>query len=900
MSKCKRSAVSRKVSGAGFFLASMLIIQHLQVIARTNVPPARADHLPTDTLVVPQPEADSLTIATLPALTDTLLTPLLDTNVVAAADSAAQTDIINASIFYDAEDSIAFDAIGNKVMLYGKAVVKYETMRLEADFIEYSFGNNEACASGVLDSLGVLQGKPKFDDAGQSFTQEYLCYNFKTKRGFSRKSVTQEGDAVFHAALSKRHTNEWVHIKGGKFTTCDAENPHFHFHLSRAIIVPQKKVVSGPMYMKIRKVPLPLALPFGWFPNKNESTHGIIFPGYGNANELGFFLKDGGYYIPIGDVADVRILGDIYSRGSWSVRNLTNYNKRYKFTGSFDVSRTVVRRSLPELPDFSKSTEFFVRWTHNQDPKSRPNSTFSTNINFGTSNNFRNNLNSTQADYLSNTFASSAQWNKMIPGRPYSLAVAARHSQNSSTGNVEILLPSITLNRNRTNLPISKWLGKKVGGRKWYDQIGVTYSANFENLVTEQADNIRLDQLNQLTRNARNGVRQTATVTSQAKLGFITFTPTFNYNEFWTFKYLSPVEDPETNTFRLDTLDGFRSARDWRLSGSFNTRFYGTFNFKKAKNLKAIRHVITPQGGVSYVPRFDRNSFFYGGEQGDLTSYNEFDVARFRPANTNEQFNINFSVANNLEAKIRDKEAGGRATKKVKIIENFVANGSYNVIADSLNLSDISMRGFTTLFGNLTLNVNGVYSAYDRNELGQRINRYLVDTQGKLLRMTRSSAALGWNFRSKQNRSSNASNAAMGDEVPEEQLEVIERNRNQFVDFNIPWSINVNYSLNVNRRWNVAEQRDENDITQSILFNGDVSIFDKLKIGFDSGYDFVAKELTPTMINVYYDLHCWELTFNWIPFGFRRSFSLQVNVKSALLSDLRLQARGGGNNGLLF
>ncbi len=892
MSKCKRSAVSLKASGVGFFLALMLIM-HAQILRgqQDSLELQTPVFLP-DTSIVPSSPVDSL------------FQMLGDDRILEngeEADDSASSDFIEASIFYDAEDSIILDAINNKVLLYGQAVVKYQTMRLTADYIEYSFTSNEACASGVPDSLGVLQGKPLFDDEGQSFTQEYLCYNFKSKKGFSRKSVTQEGDAVFHATQSKRHSNDWVHIKGGKFTTCDAENPHFHFHLSKAIIVPQKKVVSGPLYLKVRKVPLPLALPFAWFPNKDESTHGVIFPAYGNANELGYFLKDGGYYIPIGRVADVRLLGDIYSRGSWSVRNITNYRKRYRYNGSFNISRTVIRRSLPELPDFSKSTEFFIRWNHTQDPKARPSSTFSTNVNFGSANNFRNNLNSTQADYLSNTFTSSAQWNKMFSGTPYSLAVNARHSQNSTTGNVEVLMPGVTLNRNRTNLPISKWLGKKVSTRKWYDQIGVTYSANFENLLTEQASNFRFDQAAQLARSSRNGIRQTATVSSQAKLGFVTFTPTFNYNEFWTFKYLLPTLDQEGNTYSLDTLDGFRSARDWRLSGSFNTRFYGTFNVKNGKKVKAIRHVVTPQGGFSYVPQFDRRNYFYGGQEGQLTSYSEFDVARFSPANTNEQFNANFSLANNLEAKVADREAGGRATKKVKLIENYVISGSYNMLADSLNLSDISMRGFTTLFDNLTLNVSSVHSAYDRNENGVRINRFLAETQGRLLRMQRAQVALGWSFRSKtKSGKDNGLQSRTDREIPEEQLELLEQNQSQFVDFNVPWSLNVNYSLNLNRRWNTQLGADENDITQSLLFRGDFSVMDRWKVGFDSGYDFVAKELTPTSLNVYWDLHCWELTFNWIPFGFRRSFSIQLNVKSSLLSDLKLQARGGGNNGLLF
>ncbi len=833
-----------------------------------------------------------------PAQTDSLIVSqegLLLSNDSTGVDSVTvQSEAaINASIFYDAQDSIVFDAINNKVRLYGSAVVKYEKMTLEAAFIEYDFGASEACATGVPDSTGVLTGKPLFDDEGQSFTQEYLCYNFKSQKGFSKVAVTQEGEAVFHAGSSKRHTNEWIHIKDGKFTTCDAENPHFHFQLSKAIIVPDEKVVSGPLYMKIRKVPTPLALPFAWFPTKNESTHGVVFPGYGNANNLGFFLKDGGYYFPIGRTVDTRILGDIYSRGSWSLRNITNYRKRYKFNGSFNISRTVIRQGIPELPDFSKATEFFVRWNHRQDPKARPNSNFSTNINFGTANNFRNNLNSSQTEFLSNTFTSSAQWSKSFPGTPYSVAVNARHSQNSSTGNVEMLLPGITLNRNRTNLPVSKLFGRKTPSRKWYDKIGLTYSANFENLLREDVKNIRWDQASELSRSSQNGIRQSATLSTQGKIGFVSFTPNFSYNEYWTFKYVDEVQDQATGAFETDTLSGFRSARDWRASGSFNTRFYGTFNFRKSKRLKAIRHVVTPQAGVSYVPRFNRNRFYFDGEEGNLQSYTTFDAARFRPGNTNEQFNLNFSLSNNLEMKTLDREKGRGATKKVKLIENFIVSSSYNMIADSLNLAPISVRGFTTLFNNLTMNVGSIYSAYQRDSLGREIDAFMAESGRQLLRLRSASVALNMNIRSKQRRGErDESNAT------EEQLEAIEQNSDQFVDFNIPWSLRLSYTLDLNRQWDVAAQSDQDRITQSIMFRGDFTVLERWKIGFDSGYDLVAGQFTSTQLNLYWDLHCWELTFNWIPFGIRQSFSLQLNVKSSLLQDLKLQARRG-QNGIL-
>lgn len=872
MFKGKIYSIGTKELSGGIILAFLLIMLSGKVIGQADsvqVPP------PSDTLNLP---------------TDTLIT----SNVPVLSDSTQTEEGIESSIFYDATDSMIFDAVANRVLLYGNAIVKYDDMTVEAAFIEYSFENSEACASALPDSTGALMGKPKFDDAGQSFTQEYMCYNFKTQQGYSKQSVTQEGDAVFHAGQSKRHTNEWIHIKNGKFTTCDAENPHYHFHLGKAIIVPDEKVVSGPLYMKVRKVPLPLALPFAWFPTKNESAHGIILPGYGNSPNLGFFLTNGGYYFPLGRYADTRVLADIYSRGSWTLENLTNYRKRYRYNGNFNISRSVIKNSIPELPDYSKNTEFFVRWYHAQDPKARPNSRFTADINFGTTNNFRNNLNSSQTDYLSNTFNSSVQWNKSFAGTPYSFAVTARHSQNSGTGNVQLTLPSITLNRNRTNINFSGLFGNK-GRKKWYDDVvGLTYSTNYENFISEEIDQFKFDQAAQLIRRSENGMRHNVTLTSQLKAGFITITPNVNYTEFWAFKHVDTVNDDAGNVIGADTLSGFKADRSWRASVSANTRFYGLFNFRNGKNIKAIRHVMTPRAGFSYVPFADRRQYYYD-QTGELQSFSTFDVARFRPGNSNEQFNLNFSLGNNLEMKVRDRKGKKGATKKLKLIENFTAAARYNVIADSLNLSSIDLNGFTTIFKNVTLNYRSSHSAYDRDASGNLVNDYLVNTQGKLLRLQNMTGAISSTFRS-QNRTGqkNTENAT------EEQLEAVNRNRDNFVDFTVPWSLTASYTLRLTNSWNETLQADTANITQSMLFRGDVTVFEKWKIGFDSGYDLVAGEFTPTSLNLYWDLHCWEFTFDWIPFGDRRSFMVQLNVKSALLKDLKLQARRNLGQDLLF
>ena len=832
--------------------------------------------------------------STLPELS---ITPqVLNDSLALDSISLASTNDsgVNSSIFYDAQDSMILDIVNGVVHLYGNAVVKFEGIEVKAAYVQYDFKNNLACATGIRDSLDVLQGKPEVNDNGQSFTQEEMCYNFKTKQGFSRNSVTQEGDAVFHAGVSKRHENGWIHIRKGKFTTCTAENPHFHFELSKAIIVPDDKVVTGPFYMKVRKVPVPLGLPFGWFPTKNKSSHGVIIPGYGDANNLGFFLKDGGYYFPIGDFADTRFLGDIYSRGSWGLKNITNYKRRYRYSGNFNISRTVIKSGFKELPSYSESTEFFVRWTHNQDPKARPNSRFSANVNLGSRNNFRRNINSSQDDFLTNTFNSSIQYNQSFPGRPWNLTLSARHSQNSATGNVDLTLPSLTLNRNRTFLPLGVLGSSRSTKTKLDKLVSVTYSANIDNLLSAEQTRFRFDNIEPLSRDLRNGVRQTVALNSQLKAKFITIIPNFTYNEYWNFKSLEVNVDPDTGIAQRDTVAGFTAARDYRTSVSATTRFYGLFNFKNAKNVKAIRHVITPSVGMGYTPFYDRNVYGFFGDDGAFSSYNPFSPGRFVPSNSGESWSINASIANNVEMKVRDKNSEKNPFKKIKLIDNFAISGNYNVIADSLNLSDISMRAFTTLFKKVNINYSSRHSAYDRNESGQRIDTYLIDSQNRLLRMTNASLSLGTSFRSSKKKGKrNTENAT------EEQLEFVENNPSQFVDFNIPWSLNIDYTMDLTKRFDAALLADTNDIRQSMRFNGDFTILKNWKVGFNSGYDFVSKELTTTTLNLYWDLHCWEFAFNWVPFGERQSFSLQLNIKSSLLQDLKLQARGGPD-GVVF
>jgi hypothetical protein len=817
-------------------------------------------------------------------------------NVPAAQDSmgSPEKDVINAAIFYEATDSAVYDALEQKVYLYGNAVVKYGDIELRSGYIAYGFADNSVYASGIPDSAGQLVQKPVFLQAGQEFKPETIRYNFKSGKGFIEDVITSQGEFYLHADETKRFPNEWVHIRKGKFTTCDAEKPHYHFHLTKAIVIPEDKVVSGPVYVRFWNIPTPLALPFGWFPNKQTSSHGILLPAYGNGGNLGYFLRDGGYYIPIGDFADTRFLADVYTRGSWTLRNISSYRKKYKYNGNFNVSRSLLKQGLEELPGFSKRTEFFVRWNHNQDPKARPNTSFSADINAGSRNNFTNNIVSNQQDYLSNTFQSNVRFTRSWAGKPYNLSVNLRHSQNSLTRNVDLTLPSVAFTVSRFYLPLS-FLNTKPGAKKWYETIGVNYAMNFDNRLDVEDRELRFDNYRSLSTQFRNGIRHTLNVNTSLKAGFVSVNPSLSITDRWYFNYLRVGLDPETLQSEKDTVRGFRTAPDWNVAVNANTKVFGLFNLSKTGMLRALRHVITPTVGLSFRPDMGTEVVGYFGQGGGLSSYSPFDIGIFGKPTSSRSGSLNLSILNNLEAKVRNRKDTQSGVSKLSLIENFRAATSYDFFRDSLNFSNVTLDGFTTIFQNVNLNYSSSHSLYDRDSLGRPVNRFLAKTQNRLMRLNAANLALNFNLRSGQNRSGKKSDNVL----PEEQEE-IDRNSGAFVDFTIPWNLNVAYSMRMNKIFDRDIRRDTSEITQSILFNGDFTVFRKWKVGFNSGYDISAGEFTPTTLNLFWDLHCWELRFDFIPFGIRKSYAVQLNIKSSTLKDLKLQRRRNLSDGDLL
>lgn len=799
-------------------------------------------------------------------------------------DTLQNTDL-KSEVYYDAEDSIVFLMQEQKVLLFGKAKVKFESTTLVADYMEFSFRENTVFAKGMPDSTGKIIGKPTFNDGEQEIEASEITYNFKTKKGIIKEVRTQQGEGYVHMGVSKKHANDEIHLENGKYTTCENDDPHYYFKLRKAIVIPDDKIVSGPVNLVVAGIPTPLGLPFGFFPNKKRESKGIVIPQYGESPVLGFFLLNGGYYFPIGkkEKADMQILGDIYSRGSWGGKTITRYNSRYKANGALNLSYTNIRISDPEFPDYRENKEFFVRWNHNQDPKAHPYRRFSANVNAGTRNNFQNSFNTMQNDYLSNTFQSNIAYSYSFPNKPFNISVNARHNQNSLTGMVNFTLPEVTFNLNRI-YPFAGLRKNPIGPKKFYENIGFIYSNNFKNDITIASDQLAIDKLDQISDYMRNGMRHTATLSTTVKMikQRFTFNPTVSLTERWYLQTIQKIWDNDNQVTITDTLNGFKRNGDYNASFSLTTKLF-TFYKYKGKKQTVIRHVITPSLNFSIRPDFSSQQYGYFGPGGTLASYSPFDIGIYGKAPSGNSGLLAVNVINNIEMKYKSKKDTITGYKKIILIENFAVQGAYNIFADSLNFTNINLSGRTTLYKNIGLVYSGIIDPYVYNN-GIKTDQLKLNAKSGIGEFVSNSFALTASFQSKSRSSSNRLN-----QLNEEDREEIRRNQDAYVDFSVPWTFSINYNIRTDRVRNTFT--DTILITQAIIVNGDISLTTNWKAGFSTGYDFVNRDFSYTQINLFRDLHCWEMRFNWIPFGIRKSYMIQINVKAAMLQDLKLMRR---------
>lgn len=806
-----------------------------------------------------------------------------DTSILkkVAIDTLTSPDALEFPVKYAAKDSIRIDMESKLVYLFGESEVYYENIELKAENIEINMDSNIVTARGKQDSTGKYYGEPIFSENGSVVNSHEIKYNFNTKKGLITDAVTHEGENYIHGEKIYKTPDDILYIKHGKYTTCNLKHPHYWFNASKLKIIPEDKIITGPANLVIEGVPTPLGIPFGFFPNSDRQKSGIVIPTFGESGQYGFFLLGGGYYMAINDNVSTELTGDYYSKGSWATNMLTNYKKRYRYSGMLSTSFSVFKDGFKEFPNYQETQNFFIRWNHTQDPKARPTSIFSANVNFGNSENFTNNFNSSGDQYLNTSFNSNVSYKKSWAGKPYSLSLNGYHSQNTLNNTVTLRLPELAFNVSRL-YPFKR--KKTVGKQKIYEKIGVSYSMNTKNEVTANDSLFSTRNLNLLKDEFQNGMRHSIPLSTSFKvLKNFTINPSLNYSETWYIESVRKTFNADSNRVETDTVNGFERGNSYNMAISASTRIFGMYQYR-GNVIKALRHVITPTIGFTYVPENNSGLRYYSDATNDSIEYSIFEEGIYGATNTSEAGLINLSLLNNFEMKVRNRKDSLGKDKKIKLLENLRFSSNYNIVADSLNWSNILINARTNI-KKLNLIFTGSYDPYalDSNITTgaiTKVNTTELSRNGRLGRLTSATIAAGFSFRSKNSTAKKES-----DFGSEQELEYINANPSEFVDFNVPWTLNVNYNVRY------SKPQLQSDLIQTLNFSGDLSLTKKWKIGVRSGYDFEQKDLSYTEIDIYRDLHCWEMTFNWVPFGPRQSYLFTIKVKSALLQDLKLTRR---------
>lgn len=857
---------------------------------------------PVDTAMVTTELIDST------ALSDTITNSETDTLTKKPREQA-----ITDPVKYSARDSNIISIREKKVYLYGDAVVTYQNIELKADYIEFDMANNQVYAYGLPDSSGVITGNPEFKQGEETFKSKSIVYNFETKKGYIKEVITEQEGGFLHGETTKRQADGHIHLKKGKYTTCDQEHPHFYIGLSKAIAIPDEKIVSGPAYMVIEDIPMPVMIPFGFFPSSKTRSSGILIPAYGEEVLRGFFLRDGGFYWAVNDYLDAIITADVYSRGTWGTNLRTNYKNRYKYSGNLET-RYYENISGDKGIDYTKSKDFAIRWNHRQDPKANPYQTFSANVNFSSSS-FDANHSYNMQEYLTNQKTSSISFSKSWPTRPFNFTGSFNHSQSSVNKSVDLKLPSLNFSMNR----VYPFRRKEPEGKlRWYENFQINYTASLDNNLHTTDSTL----FNGTTfRDFENGFKHSLPFSTTIKvLKKITITPSLTYNgvlytsqlrKGWDADY---YEETARDTIRgrvvNDTIYGMSYAQSIlpSIGASYSPKIYGMYQIKNSR-VQAIRHVITPSASASFtpdvrelMPEYYRTLRYFDEDKQDTvsTDYSIYDSYIYgTPMPNGKSGRLSLALRNNLEMKrLARNDTTGKATK-TKILENFDFSTSYDPFKDSVRWSPVSFNTGTNLFkGLLDIKFNASFNPYAVNSRGSNTNTFLWEKEHKIARLQSASASAGLRLKSA------VAKTKAGGEEQEEDLAApdadftddINRRDNLtasagYVDFDVPWSANLTYNWSYSNRFDTKTQSFKGEMTQSFRGSGDLSLTKKWKVGFSSGYDFSTKQFTMTSINISRDLHCWQMSLNVVPFGNRKSYSFQLNVKSSILQDLKLDKK---------
>ena len=831
-------------------------------------------------------------------------------------DSLKSDSEIETTINYNAKDSIYYDLKTQIIKLYGNSSIDYGNINLKAHKIMIDWNAQTLDANFMRDSTGLKIGKPIFSENSQSYETDKITYNFNSKKAIISGIVTQLDDAYMQGEKVKKNELDELYIHDAKYTTCNLADPHFHIATKKLKVIPGKKVISGPFHLKFGNVPTPLGFIFGMFPQPKETVSGIIMPSYGEEKRRGFYLREGGYYFAVNDYFDLRLTGDIYSKGGYGATIATNYKKRYAYNGSLKFNYNKSKTGEIESP--FESNDFSFSWTHTPSSKGRS-SRFSSSVNFQT-NSYNQNKNLVQSNFnqsINAQFNSSISYSKTFKGSPFNISTNLRHSQNVQNKKVNLTLPDLSYNMSRI-YPFKNMgkLGKTALGKisishRFTGKIELTNGSSSSSLnsinVINSSDSFNqqvdfnMQNINTIIDRSKIGGKHTIPIsTSFNILKFFTVSPSINYNEIWYLKKLNYTYNEVENGIEIDTTNSFSRAWSYNTALSLSTRIYGTVFFKKGK-IKAIRHVITPEISLTYSPDFTQKKYGYYeniqiNNEGETRLLSKYENFLYGSPRIGSSASMNFYIGNNLEMKVIDENDTISGTKKIKIFENLSFSGNYNFLADSFQLSPIRFNTRTSFFKRLiNVSLSGTMDPYaykldsisETNQIYQRrINELAIKNNQGLGSLAFINMALGMRFSAKDFQSPEEEDEKESRFGTRREIDYINSNIAEYVDFNVPWSINASYNLN-------RRKTGFNDpiITQTITMSGDISISEKTKISMRSGYDFKNKMLTQTSINATRDLHCWRIRFNWVPFGRFQSYNLSISAVSALLQDLKLEKR---------
>lgn len=809
--------------------------------------------------------------------------------------------------FSAAKDSVIEDFTNGRrvIYYYGDVSVKYGKTEIKADYMAYDLDNNIVYARGTKNYENEWKGQPVLKDGNTEYKMEEIYYSFDTRKARIKNMVTNQQEGELRGEKLKMLEDQSVNIAGGKYTVCNAEHPHYYLQMTAAKIItkPSQHTVFGPAYLVVEDVPLPLALPFGFVPDMPDRASGIMMPTYGEENARGLYLRDLGYYVVINDHIDISLTGDIYSYGSWALELTSRYKKRYAYSGDMNITYSVDKTGEKGTSGYNESTNFGVKWSHAQDSKARPGTSFRASVNFSSPSNNRYNSTSVSEAVQSQT-SSSISYSKTFSFG--SLSVNMLHSQNTKDSSYVFTLPNLTFNVNRF-YPFKRKV--RVGKERFYEQISLSYSTSFQNKINFKASEFMQEGF---TDKFNNGMTHKVTIglPSFTLFKYFNFSPGLNYGANMYFRKTTQVYNPETDKVESVMSGQFSTigvTQTYSASISMSTRIYGLFQFNPKGNLQAIRHMITPSFSLSYHPELGtaangwRTLSYLNSKGEEVTKdYNIWAGQMNSPPGKGKSGSLSFSFGNNLEAKVKDtKDTTGVGTKKIKLIDQLNIGGSYNFMADSLRLSTISISGSTTVFGKVGINGNLTLDPYDVNDRGQRCNKFLVMTRHKLARITNASASLSYSLNGKGNIDGNDGrrDPSSPKASPEDYYRVYYHPltgeyipggwvyyMNPEVPWNLSFSLNMSYSGSYSYTNNQLQKVDK--WTRTATVSGQIRLTKALNISMNTGFDLNTFSMTTSQLSATYDLHCFNMSVSWVPTGKWQSWGFRIAANASTLSSL--------------